>query len=107
MTVTNCRYSTYDRTLLAMHRARRSQCKQWWNDDWRDRLLATMTWLSQGAPIIALPLGTSTFAMVPIRPLAFESPVALNEDALAVAPEPADENEEEGEDADEEAEGAV
>jgi hypothetical protein len=31
-----------------MHRARRSQCKNWWNDDWRDRLLATMTGLADG-----------------------------------------------------------
>jgi hypothetical protein len=92
----------------AMHRARRSQCKQWWNDDWRDRLLATMTWLSNGAPTIALPLGADTFATMPIRPLAFESPVALNENAVAVTPEPVEEEEDETVDADdEEPEGTV
>jgi hypothetical protein len=29
----------------AMHRARRSQCWDWWNDDWRDRLLASVQYL--------------------------------------------------------------
>lgn len=28
-----------------MHKARRSQCKQWWNDDGRDGILAAMAWL--------------------------------------------------------------
>jgi hypothetical protein len=28
-----------------MHSARRRQCKSWWNDEWRDRILAAMTWL--------------------------------------------------------------
>ena len=64
-----------------MHRARRGQCKGWWNDDWRDRLLATMTWLSQGADEIPLPLGQSVFGHLSIRPIQFISPVSLNEQA--------------------------
>ncbi len=68
----------------AMHKARRSQCRQWWNDDWRDRLLATMTWLSEAASSIALPLGTSVFGIMPIQPLDFASPVTLNEAAREV-----------------------
>src|ERR1035437_13161 len=30
----------------ATAKARRNQCKNWWNDDWRDRLLATMSFLA-------------------------------------------------------------
>jgi len=29
--------------------ARRSQCKSWWNDEWRDRTLAAATYLCDGA----------------------------------------------------------
>ena len=46
-------------SAMIQHRARRGQCKNWWNDDWRDRLLATMSWLADAQPTISLPLGTS------------------------------------------------
>lgn len=65
----------------AMHRARRGQCKNWWNDDWRDRLLAAATWLSGGEPSVRLPLGLSVCGTMNIRPLEFISPVTLNEGA--------------------------
>lgn len=66
----------------AMHRARRTQCKSWWNDDWRDRLLASMTWLADDDAAIALPLGDTVHAKVSARPVEFSSPIALNEQAL-------------------------
>ena len=64
----------------AMHRARRSQCKNWWNDDWRDRILATMAWLGEGGEPLGLPLSTGSLtATVAQRPLEFVSPVTLLE----------------------------
>jgi hypothetical protein len=70
----------------AMHRARRSQCKDWWNDDWRDRILATMAWLSRGEPNLELSLAATTVnAYVDSRPLEFISPVTLLEPALAAS----------------------
>jgi hypothetical protein len=59
------------------HSARRSQCKQWWNDDWRDRLLASMAALAscKEGPII-LPLGGTFQAEISTHPLIFESPVS-------------------------------
>jgi hypothetical protein len=39
------------------HRLRRSQCKSWYNDDWRDRILATLWFLSDGTESITVPLG--------------------------------------------------
>jgi len=87
-----------------LHRARRSQCKNWWNDDWRDRLLATMTWFGDGELTFALPLGSSVQGSVSIRPLEFVSPVALNEHARD-EPEPEKEVEDEDEQEDEEPEG--
>ena len=64
-----------------MHRARRGQCKSWWNDDWRDRLLATMAFLSDGEAALLLPLGTSVSGEMSARPVQFVSPVTLNEQA--------------------------
>jgi len=64
----------------ALHKARRSQCKDWWNDDWRDRLLATTAWLAGGEPAFRLPLSSaSTTVAVDVRPLEFLSPVTLLE----------------------------
>jgi TIR domain-containing protein len=40
-----------------LHRARRSQCRNWWNDTWRDRLLAAIHWLAGDGQTIHLPVG--------------------------------------------------
>jgi hypothetical protein len=61
------------------HSARRSQCKNWWNDDWRDRMLAMMTWLSGGADQITIDCGGDVLEVSP-RPLTFASPVRLARD---------------------------
>src|SRR5262249_24701952 len=34
-----------------LHQARRILCFDWWNDAWRDRLLASMFWLAQGGTV--------------------------------------------------------
>ena len=87
-------------SATAMHRARRGECKSWWTDDWRDRLLATMAWLSGGDAIFHLPLGTSVSGEMSARPMTFVSPVTLNEQARAVVREASEEEEiEEDEDA--------
>lgn len=83
-----------------MHKARRSQCKQWWNDDWRDRQLATISWLASGQQEVLIPLATSVNARLPIQPVAFDSPVTLDERALEIdvdAPEDAAEDEDDAE----------
>jgi hypothetical protein len=94
-----------ERVLRAMHRARRSQCKSWWNDDWRDRLLATMAWLAGHAPTLNLQvsLGSAVAAVNP-RPVEFLSPVTLREPSTtSVEPTPYDDEEEGDEDAGEDA----
>ena len=68
----------------AMHRARRSQCKSWWNDDWRDRILASMAWLAEDGEFLELPLSAgSVTGVVAARPLEFVSPVTLVEPGTA------------------------
>lgn len=58
-----------------LHRARMSQCKNWWNDDWRDRLLAFMEWLRQGQDNLIIPLGGCESLEVSPQPIRVTSPV--------------------------------
>lgn len=62
-----------------MHRARRSQCKNWYNPEWRDRLLAAMSWLADSTEGIQLRLSADSSAAVSKLPLGFESPVSYRE----------------------------
>jgi hypothetical protein len=60
----------------ATAKARRNQCKNWWNDDWRDRLLATMSHLANDDGSITIPLaGDASFTLSKF-PMLFESPVS-------------------------------
>lgn len=69
------------------HKARRGQCKDWWNDDWRDRVLAAMTWLANGNEAIWICLGSRVGVSVPIRPLSFMSPVSYRDDDMEASPD--------------------
>jgi hypothetical protein len=56
-------------------RLRKWLCKSWWNDDFRDRLLGLMAVLSDHQPVLRLPLGGDTAAVVDALPLTFTSPL--------------------------------
>lgn len=62
-----------------VQRARLPHCERWSNEDWRDRLLAAMSWLSNGEPILMLPLGSSVSGAMRTTPLAFIEPIAPDE----------------------------
>jgi len=64
-----------------LHRARRATCKNWWNQHWRDRVLASMYWIAhrQGESAVSLPLSSSATLRVPITPVTFESPVSYDD----------------------------
>ena len=62
-----------------MHRARRSQCKDWWNDDWRDRILCFMHWLKGLDESVHIKVGANKFIQVSPWPLSFTSPVSYKE----------------------------
>lgn len=61
---------------LRLHRARRSQCKSWWNAEWRDRILATMSWLADEEGKVQVKLGSDIALQVSSRPQIFISPVS-------------------------------
>jgi TIR domain len=62
-----------------MHSLRRSFCRSWWNDRWRDLLLAFTTWLSAGQDVIELPVGRRASIELGSRPISFLSPYSIEE----------------------------
>lgn len=63
-----------------MHVMRRRFCKSWWNDRWRDLLLAYVFWLAAGKDTFRLPLGAEVGADVGATPLKMVAPVSLADD---------------------------
>jgi hypothetical protein len=81
-------------------KARRNQCKNWWNDEWRDRLLAVMTHLAGQGQQVVLSLAPTVAITLCSRPELFESPVSYIDPSDIVKEEELDEysfEEEEGE----------
>jgi hypothetical protein len=78
-----------------LHRARRSQCKDWWNDKWRDLIAASVSWLANEDTAIVLPVGPVETLRISTTPVQVESPISYIEPAQATAGEeiPADEEE--------------
>lgn len=57
-------------------KARRNQCKNWWNDEWRDRMLAVMAHLAGQEKRIALSVAPDVDITLSVWPELFESPVS-------------------------------
>jgi hypothetical protein len=64
-----------------LHSARRKQCKNWWNDEWLDRMLCATHWLAAGTPNIQMRVGSDAFIAVDKSPMCFTSPVSYKDDA--------------------------
>jgi hypothetical protein len=78
------------------HAARRSQCKNWYNDDWLDRILATTSFFSgENGDHFVIPLSEKQNLGVQRLPLIFESPVSYQLLEQALRPEEAEEGDEE------------
>ena len=63
-----------------LHQARRSQCKDWWNNDWRDRLIGTMAWLAVD-DLVSIAVSPASSLGVSAIPVRFDSPVSFNDPA--------------------------
>ncbi|GMU83783.1 MAG: hypothetical protein AMXMBFR47_36530 [Planctomycetota bacterium] len=62
-----------------LHTARRSLGGNWWNDDWRDRLLAAMSWIADAKPHIALPVASSQSILISTTPVPFEARISYRD----------------------------
>jgi hypothetical protein len=69
-----------------LHSLRRSACKGWWNDYWRDRLLAAMHWLADGKASMPVPLAPDLDLDVRVLPTLFRTPVTYQDQAANHAP---------------------
>ncbi|MGA2741835.1 MAG: toll/interleukin-1 receptor domain-containing protein [Bryobacteraceae bacterium] len=62
--------------------ARRSQCKTWWNDEWRDRMLGVARHLCRDGAEIQMTLGRAASLTVAPTPLLLQSPVSYTDPQL-------------------------
>lgn len=62
-----------------LHRARRAACSQWWNDDWRDRLLAAMRWIAGDQEHLGICVSNGETVQVRTVPYQFLSPVGYKD----------------------------
>lgn len=64
---------------LRAARLRRSFCKNWWNDRWRDMLCAFAVVLSKGKEQFSLALGGEALATIAASPMGFDAPLSIPE----------------------------
>lgn len=62
-----------------LHKARRRNCRSWWNPKWRDLILACASYLAADDGLVHVPLGSNVEIKVEILPVHFESPVAFDD----------------------------
>lgn len=70
----------------ATHLVRRRLTRSWWNDKWRDVLLAGMHWLADGKPTLSIAAGTEAFELA-IVPTQLELAVSYSADELRASEE--------------------
>jgi hypothetical protein len=80
-----------------LHSARRRQCKSWYNDEWRDRLLASMALLAGGKEAIDIEVTGASPIKIALTPELFESKITCTPLEKAVENEEAPGSEEEDE----------
>ena len=61
------------------HSARRKQGKNWWNNDWRNKILAFMQFLAESDGYIHLEVGSEEKVCISSEPFQFNSPVRYND----------------------------
>jgi hypothetical protein len=60
-----------------LHRMRRSFCKSWRNDKWRDLLLAFWFWIAEGATLVDVALGEGEVMRLRLPPMTFVAPFGI------------------------------
>lgn len=67
-----------------MAKARRNQCRNWWNDEWRDRMYAAITYLADPTGDVLFPLGATVNFSLSKQPISFECPVSYFEPGVVI-----------------------
>jgi hypothetical protein len=74
-------FTTDGQTLVGdpkrIHKMRRSFCKSWRNDKWRDLLLAFWHWIGEGALALDIPMGEDVALKLKLPPLSLEAPFGV------------------------------
>jgi hypothetical protein len=65
-----------------MHKLRRSFCRNWWNDQWRNLMLAYVSWIAESGSAITLPMGDFASVTVDASPMQFTSPISCPDPAV-------------------------
>jgi hypothetical protein len=65
-------------SALRMQRLRKSVCRSWWNDKWRDLILAFLGWLGDEKPRLKLSAGGPAAIELARQTMAFEAPISLS-----------------------------
>ena len=68
-------------------RLRKSFCKNWWNDRWRDLIHAFATTLANEKEEFSLPLGGDVVATIAASPMSFDAPLSIVENGSVSAAE--------------------
>ena len=71
------------------HRLRRSFCKNWRNDKWRDLLLTFSFWLAEGSVFVDVPMGDCAMMRLVVPPMIFDADFGIDApgDSAAIADE--------------------
>jgi len=62
------------------HRLRRSFCKNWWNERWRDLLRAFVAFMANGSEEFYVSLGGDADVTIAASPITFEAPLSIAND---------------------------
>jgi hypothetical protein len=77
-----------------VHRMRRTFCKGWRNDKWRDLLLAFWHWLAGGSEFVDIPLGEGVSMRLGLPPISFTAPFGVSSLTDAVLSDEDDDDDE-------------
>jgi hypothetical protein len=69
------------------HRARRSQCKRWWNDKWRDLMLSAVTRICEGGTTIRLEVAEDCEILMASQPITYQSSVSYEDKEIQAIPD--------------------
>ncbi|WP_292502155.1 toll/interleukin-1 receptor domain-containing protein [Mesorhizobium sp.] len=65
-----------------MHKMRRTMCKSWRNDRWRDLMLAYLAWVAGDAPELSIDMGGDAVIKLELPPVQFDVPFGLEGEAI-------------------------